>query len=99
MTSRGGNATPGGPGRETSAERWSGRPPDEHEVPDGAGMSYEQLVEALERLTERMADGNVGIEEAVELYERAGRLHALASERLARVQERIERLAAQEEPG
>ncbi|HET7486761.1 MAG TPA: exodeoxyribonuclease VII small subunit [Acidimicrobiales bacterium] len=56
--------------------------------------TYEQLVEALEALTQRMADGDVGIEEAVDLYERAGRLHAQAAERLARVQERIERLDA-----
>ena len=55
-------------------------------------MTYEQLVDALEQLTQRMADGQIGIEEAVELYERAGRLHDLASERLARVQERIDRL-------
>ena len=59
-------------------------------------MSYEELVEALEQLTQRMAEGDIGIEKAVELYERAGRLHALAAERLARVQERIERLAGQE---
>jgi len=56
-------------------------------------MSYEQLVEALEALTENMADGQIGIEEAVELYEQAGRLHALASDRLAEVQARIDRLA------
>ena len=59
-------------------------------------MSYEELVDALEQLTQRMADGDIGIEEAVDLYERAGRLHALATERLARVQERIERLAPEE---
>ena len=58
-------------------------------------MTYEQLVDALEQLTQRMADGQIGIEEAVELYERAGRLHSLASERLARVQERIDRLTGE----
>ena len=56
-------------------------------------MSYEQLVEALEQLTERMADGELGIEEAVDLYERAGRLEELARARLARVQERIRALS------
>lgn len=60
---------------------------------DVSSMTYEGLVDALEQLTHRMADGDVGIEEAVELYERAGRLHAQASERLARIQERIARLA------
>lgn len=95
MTSGGGS----GAGGDAAG---AGGPPagaGEAEVLDGRGMSYEQLVDALERLTERMADGDVGIEEAVELYERAGRLHALASERLARVQERIERLAGQEGDG
>lgn len=62
-------------------------------LPDVASMSYEQLVDALEQLTRRMADGQIGIEEAVELYERAGRLHAAASERLERVQRRIEALS------
>lgn len=60
---------------------------------DVSSMTYEELVDALEQLTHRMADGDVGIEEAVDLYERAGRLHALAAERLARIQERIARLA------
>ncbi len=62
-------------------------------VADDSSLTYEELVEALERLTRRMADGDVGIEEAVDLYERAGRLHTLASERLACIQERIARLA------
>lgn len=61
-------------------------------VPDES-LTYEQLVEMLEELTQRMSDGAIGIEEAVDLYERAGRLHAEAAERLARVQARIERLA------
>lgn len=60
---------------------------------DVSSMTYEELVDALEQLTHRMADGDVGIEEAVDLYERAGRLHAQAAERLARIQERIARLA------
>ncbi|MGQ0520692.1 MAG: exodeoxyribonuclease VII small subunit [Actinomycetota bacterium] len=62
-------------------------------------LSYEELVEALEELTGRMADGAIGIEEVVELYERAGRLHALAAERLARVQARIDALAPDDGAG
>ena len=54
--------------------------------------TFEELVAELEVLTDRMAAGDIGIEEAAALYEEAGRLHALASERLARVQERIEKL-------
>lgn len=60
---------------------------------DESSMTYEELVDALEQLTHRMAEGDIGIEEAVELYERAGRLHEQASERLARIQDRIARLA------
>jgi len=62
------------------------------ELPDDA--PYEQLVAALEDLTARMASESIGIEEAADLYEKAGRLHALAAERLARVQERIDKLGA-----
>jgi exodeoxyribonuclease VII small subunit len=57
-------------------------------------MTYEQLVAELESLTARMAAGDIGIEAAAELYERAGVLHAAAAARLARVQERIDKLAA-----
>lgn len=55
-------------------------------------LTFEELVEALEALTERMASGDIGIEEAAGLYERAQRLHGLAADRLARVQQRIEAL-------
>jgi exodeoxyribonuclease VII small subunit len=56
-------------------------------------MTFEQLVAELEQLTDRMASGDIGIEEAADLYEQAELLHGLAVERLARVQERIEKLA------
>jgi exodeoxyribonuclease VII small subunit len=59
-----------------------------------ARLTYEELVDALEELTRRMASGDIGIEEAAALYEEAGRLHAAASERLDRVQERIQRLTS-----
>jgi len=49
-------------------------------------------VAALEDLTERMASGDLGIEEATAMYERAGVLHAAASARLAAVRQRIEHL-------
>ncbi len=66
-----------------------------HTTADVASMSYEQLVEALEGLTRRMADGQAGIEESAELYEQAKRLEALARERLERVQRRIDALAGE----
>jgi exodeoxyribonuclease VII small subunit len=64
---------------------------------DGEELTYEQLVAKLEELTGRMAAGDIGIEEAADLYEEAGRLHALAAARLASVQERIEKLRGQSE--
>jgi exodeoxyribonuclease VII small subunit len=56
-------------------------------------LSYEELVAELESLTRRMAAGDIGIEEATDLYERAGVVHAKAAERLAKVRGRIEKLA------
>ncbi len=56
-------------------------------------LSYEQLVERLEQTVSRMASGEIGIEEVADLYERAGRIHALALERLERVRARIDALA------
>jgi exodeoxyribonuclease VII small subunit len=69
-------------------------------VSDLDAMTYEELVAELESLTAQMAAGDIGIEAAAELYERAGVLHAAASERLAKVQERIDKLAppADDEP-
>lgn len=67
-------------------------------VADGEGvtfeeLTFEELVAELEQVTETLAAGEVGIEAAAELYERARILHALASERLARVQERVDRIS------
>jgi exodeoxyribonuclease VII small subunit len=64
---------------------------------DGVGadpeqMTFEQLVAALEALTDRLASGQIGIEEAADLYEQAERLHGLATQRLAKVQARIDAL-------
>ena len=64
---------------------------------DFDAMSFEELVAELETTIQRMAAGDIGIEETTDLYERAGRLHRHATERLARVQERIDKLTAGEE--
>jgi exodeoxyribonuclease VII small subunit len=56
-------------------------------------LTFEQLVSALEELTDRLASGQIGIEEAADMYEEAERLHGWATERLARVQARIDALA------
>jgi exodeoxyribonuclease VII small subunit len=71
----------------------------EHADADGldaedATKTFEQLLAELEAVTDRLAGGELGIEAATDLYERAERLHALASARLAQVQERVDRLRA-----
>jgi len=61
---------------------------------DLAGLTYEQLVDELERLTDLMSSGEVGIEEAADLYDRAGRVYRAAAERLERVAARVSELKA-----
>jgi exodeoxyribonuclease VII small subunit len=62
-------------------------PPSDRERP-----TFEQLLAELEAVTDRLAGGELGIEEAVGLYERAEQLHAAAAARLEEVRERVERL-------
>lgn len=64
----------------------------------GEEPTFEALVEELESTIALMAQGNLGIEEVTDLYERAGRLHAAATERLAAVQARIDKLTAPPPP-
>ena len=71
----------------------AGAEPDRYEA-----MTFEQLLATLEELTGRMASGQIGIEEAADLFEEAERLHQRATERLARVQARIEARAAGADP-
>jgi exodeoxyribonuclease VII small subunit len=55
-------------------------------------QTFEELMEALEALTDRLATGDLGIEQAAELYEQAEIIHDSARRRLAEVSERIARL-------
>jgi exodeoxyribonuclease VII small subunit len=55
--------------------------------------SFEDLMGELEQVTEQLASGELGIEAAADLYERAQHLHTLATARLAQVQQRIEKLS------
>jgi len=65
----------------------------EDEAGEDDSRTFEELMAELERVTDTLATGELGIEAATDLYERAQRLHALATRRLAQVQERIDRLA------
>lgn len=60
--------------------------------PNGAEATFEELVAELESLTAQLAAGDLGIEAAADVYERAEKLHALATERLERVRARVEGL-------
>lgn len=55
-------------------------------------LTFEQIVARLEQVTGQLADGDLGIEAAADLYERARALHAAAVERLERVTRRIAEL-------
>lgn len=59
---------------------------------DPALLTFEDLVDELEGTIARMAGGGLGIEEVTALYERAGQLHALATERLEAITARIGKL-------
>ena len=56
--------------------------------------TFEELMAELEDVTTRLAAGDIGIEAAADLYERAERLHARATERLEQVRARVERLTS-----
>jgi exodeoxyribonuclease VII small subunit len=70
--------------------------------PDSGGpaddRTFEDLMADLESITERLAAGDLGIEAAADLFERAETLHALATERLSLVKARVERMAVPPAP-
>ena len=61
-------------------------------TPDLDGLTFEQLLERLEALTNQLASGEIGIERAADLYEQAGHVYDAARLRLEAVQSRIEAL-------
>lgn len=58
----------------------------------GPDRTFEELMSELEEVTGRLAAGDLGIEAAADLYERAERLHAAATLKLAQVRQRVEKL-------
>jgi exodeoxyribonuclease VII small subunit len=59
----------------------------------GEGRTFEELMAELESVTEQLAAGDLGIESAADLYERACALHELAQQRLEQVKSRVDRLS------
>ena len=74
----------------SEVDRGSDHGPDQG--PDRSAATFEQLMAELEGITAKLAAGDLGIEAAADLYERAERLHALAAERLDQVRARVEGL-------
>jgi exodeoxyribonuclease VII small subunit len=61
-------------------------------------MTFEQALAQLDEVVARLEAGDVGLEEAVRLFEQGQALLAICRERLARAQQRIEELTAQGAP-
>ena len=55
-------------------------------------MSFEQALHGLEEIVARLEQGEVELEEAMELFERGSGLAESCSERLAHAEQRLEEL-------
>lgn len=64
-----------------------------------ASVTFEEALRRLDEVVARLEGGEVGLEEAVELFEQGQRLLATCRERLAAAQRRIEELTAEGLPG
>ena len=54
--------------------------------------TFESLMAELEAVTAQLATGDLGIEAAADLYEKAEKLHSAATARLEQVKERVDKL-------
>jgi len=64
----------------------------------GDRMTFEQALAQLDEVVGRLETGDVGLEEAVRLFEQGQALLGICRERLAGAQQRIEELTAQGAP-
>ena len=71
--------------------------PETPSPPSLQSRTFEELVAELEQVARSMDAPELGIEQAADLYERAGALHRAAAERLAQVQGRLEALRRQDD--
>jgi exodeoxyribonuclease VII small subunit len=63
-----------------------------------AEPSFEQALQELEGIVERLERGQTGLDEALELWQRGEALHRLCVQRLDAAQGRVEELAARRNP-
>ncbi|WP_217912853.1 exodeoxyribonuclease VII small subunit [Miltoncostaea marina] len=67
-------------------------------APEDAPATFEEALRRLDDVVARLESGEVGLEEAVALFERGQGYLAVCRERLAAAQRRIEELTAEELP-
>ncbi|MEM7622393.1 MAG: exodeoxyribonuclease VII small subunit [Planctomycetota bacterium] len=60
-----------------------------------ASLSYEEAVESLEALIDRIESGEIGLEASIAAYERGASLVKRCREILGRAEQRIEQLSGQ----
>ncbi len=61
-------------------------------APKNAPVTFEQSMERLGQIVEKLEGGELALEQSLELFEEGVRLSRLAQERLDAAQQRIERL-------
>ena len=59
-------------------------------------MTFEQAIERMEQIISRLSDGNLGIDEAVALYEEGVKLAAFCDEKIKEAQRKITLLQEKE---
>jgi exodeoxyribonuclease VII small subunit len=64
----------------------------------GGDLTFEEALRRLDEVVARLESGEVGLEEAVALFERGQRYLTACRERLAAAQRRIEELTAEDLP-
>ena len=65
----------------------------------GAPASFEQSMERLTRIVEKLEQGDLPLEQSLQLFEEGVRLSRMAQERLDSAQQRIERLLTVDSQG
>ena len=73
--------------------------PEAGEPAPDTELSYEQAVERLEELVERIESGQIGLEESIAAYERGAKLVARCRSILEKAEARIEELSSEQIAG
>lgn len=60
-------------------------------------LTFEEAYEALEKIAERLGEGNVALDESIKLYEEGMRLSKYCSEKIESAKQKIETLRGRED--